>query len=164
MVFHERQGFHKLFACGCPDRGREFDKRRDKELLKRYDCILYTINTDPPPPKVIVILMEIPIHCGNADERARLLPLGKSNVPPPHTSISAVPFVSSTTLLKAVFRNSVSDFNLCQNAPKILIFCPFYRHVVSSQQSSLSLTPSSTLSLLNNHLSNLQSLFFCTCL
>ena len=29
------QGFHKLFAYGCPDRGREFDKRKDKELLKR---------------------------------------------------------------------------------------------------------------------------------
>ena len=29
------QGFHKLFAYGCPDKGREFDKRTDKELLKR---------------------------------------------------------------------------------------------------------------------------------
>ena len=29
------RGFHKLFAYGCPDRRREFDKRRDKELLKR---------------------------------------------------------------------------------------------------------------------------------
>ena len=32
------QGFHKLFAygCICPDRGREFEKkRRDKERLKR---------------------------------------------------------------------------------------------------------------------------------
>ena len=65
---------------------------------------------------------------------------------------------------KAVFRNSVSDFNLCQNALKILILYPFYRHVVSSQQLYLPLTPSSTLSLLNNHLSNLLSLFFCTCL
>ena len=26
---------HKLFAYGCPDKARECDKRRDKELLKR---------------------------------------------------------------------------------------------------------------------------------
>ena len=29
------QGLHKLFAYGCPGWGREFDKRTDKELLKR---------------------------------------------------------------------------------------------------------------------------------
>ena len=27
------QGFHNLFAYGCPDGEREFAKRRDKELL-----------------------------------------------------------------------------------------------------------------------------------
>ena len=33
------QGFHKLFAYGCPDRGREFDKKREKENLKRLNNI-----------------------------------------------------------------------------------------------------------------------------
>ena len=30
----QNQGFHKLFAYGCPDKGREFNKKRDKELEK----------------------------------------------------------------------------------------------------------------------------------
>ena len=29
------QGFHKLFTYGCPDREREFEKRKDNKLLKR---------------------------------------------------------------------------------------------------------------------------------
>ena len=29
------QSFHTFFAYGCPDRGREFEKSRDKERLKR---------------------------------------------------------------------------------------------------------------------------------
>ena len=33
------QGFHNLFASGCHGRGREFDKRRDKEVLKRLNNI-----------------------------------------------------------------------------------------------------------------------------
>ena len=40
-----------------PIGGREFDKKRDRELLKR----LYNLT-----PKVMVILMEISINCGNA--------------------------------------------------------------------------------------------------
>ena len=39
-----KAGSHKLFAYGCPDRGMEFEKRREKE-----NCIIYTINTDPSP-------------------------------------------------------------------------------------------------------------------
>ena len=36
------QGFHNLFVYGCPDGEREFDKRRDKELLKRlYNVYSY---------------------------------------------------------------------------------------------------------------------------
>ena len=59
----QSQGFHKLFAYGCPDRGREFDRRRDKELLKRlYNIYVQLILT--PPLKVT----EISINCGNADQ------------------------------------------------------------------------------------------------
>ena len=36
---HPNQAFHNLFAYGCHDRGREFDKRRDKEVLKRLNNI-----------------------------------------------------------------------------------------------------------------------------
>ena len=47
-------GVHKLFAHGCPDRGRKFDKRRDEELLKiLYNIIIQLILT--PLPKAIVI-------------------------------------------------------------------------------------------------------------
>ena len=36
------QGFQNLFVYGCPDGKREFDKRRDKELLKRlYNIYSY---------------------------------------------------------------------------------------------------------------------------
>ena len=36
------QGFHNLFAYGCPDEERGFDKRRDKERLKRlYNIYSY---------------------------------------------------------------------------------------------------------------------------
>ena len=39
MIMHfsglHNQGFHKLFAYGCPDRGSKFDKRKDKKLMKR---------------------------------------------------------------------------------------------------------------------------------
>ena len=33
------QRFHNVFAYGCPDRGREFDKKSDKELFKRLHNI-----------------------------------------------------------------------------------------------------------------------------
>ena len=36
------QSFHNLFAYGCPDGERGFDKRRDKERLKRlYNIYSY---------------------------------------------------------------------------------------------------------------------------
>ena len=43
------QRFHNVFAYGCPDRGREFDKKRDKIFSK--DCIIHAINIDPLPLK-----------------------------------------------------------------------------------------------------------------
>ena len=42
-----------------------FDKRREKTLLKRLKCIVYTINADPYPESDS-LLMEISINCGNA--------------------------------------------------------------------------------------------------
>ena len=44
------RGFHQLFACGCADKRREFDKGRDKQLLKRlYNTYSYIILTRPVP-------------------------------------------------------------------------------------------------------------------
>ena len=36
---YDGQRFHNVFAYGCPDRGREFDKKSDKELFKRLHNI-----------------------------------------------------------------------------------------------------------------------------
>ena len=41
------QGFHNVFAYGCPDRGRAFDKSQTKNFSKDY--IIYAINIDPSP-------------------------------------------------------------------------------------------------------------------
>ena len=41
------QRFHNVFAYGCPDRGRAFDKSQTKNFSKDY--ITYAINIDPSP-------------------------------------------------------------------------------------------------------------------
>ena len=60
------QGFHKLFAygCICPDRGREFEKKERQRTFEKIILYIQLILT--PPPKVIVVLMEIFVYCGNA--------------------------------------------------------------------------------------------------
>ena len=66
MEVNLNQRFHNVFAIGCPDWGRKFDKKWDIELLKRlYD--MYNCNIDPSPPAVMVILKEISFNYGNPD-------------------------------------------------------------------------------------------------
>ena len=43
------QRFRDVFAYGCPDRGRAFDKSQTKNFSKDY--IIYAINIDPLPLK-----------------------------------------------------------------------------------------------------------------
>ena len=62
---YKGQSFQNVFAYGSPDRGREFDKMRDKELW--IDCTIYAINTDPSPI-VMAILKEISFNYGSPDK------------------------------------------------------------------------------------------------
>ena len=57
------QGFHKWFAYGCTDRGRKFDKRRDKELLKRLYNIYKKYWPFPLDPFHLIVETLKQTHC-----------------------------------------------------------------------------------------------------